>query len=53
MRALIDPGIYAHGVEQLSLFTQTPGGPALPAPGDAVTVVQAAQEAVACLARAM
>ncbi len=34
IRALVDPSIYAVGVEQLSLFGQGAGAPALPAGGD-------------------
>lgn len=53
VRALIDPGVFSHGVEQLSLFGSSPAGPALPAPGEVKSVAEAAGEAVRCLARAM
>lgn len=53
VRALIDPGIYAHGVEQLSLFQPNINAPVLPGPEDVKTVAEAAQEAVTCLAKAI
>ncbi|NLW78578.1 MAG: putative DNA modification/repair radical SAM protein [Ruminococcaceae bacterium] len=54
VRALIDPGVYSAGMEQLSLFGPPGMGlPALPGPGDVATVAQAAEEVVACLAKAM
>jgi len=49
VRALIDPGVFSHGVEQLSLFRPNATGPALPGPGDVKTVAEAAQEAITCL----
>lgn len=54
VRALIDPGIYSAGVEQMSLFG--PGDdslPALPQHNDMLKIAQAAEEAVQCLAKAM
>ncbi|MGD9559495.1 MAG: putative DNA modification/repair radical SAM protein [Oscillospiraceae bacterium] len=54
VRALIDPGVFSAGVEQLSLFG--PGGadvPRLPGPGEVACVAEAAEEAVTCLAKAM
>lgn len=54
LRALIDPGIYSAGVEQLSLFDdQTVNGVALPGARDVKNIAEAAQEAVKCLAQAM
>lgn len=53
VRALIDPKVYSVGVEQLSLFGNEGSGPALPRAEDVKTVAQAAQEAVACLMKAM
>ena len=55
VRALIDPKVYAFGVEQLSLF-DAPGVPvggsvvALPGSGDVSSVAEAVEEAVLCLA---
>jgi len=53
VRTLIDPGVHSFGVEQLTLFSHTPGLPELPGEGDVKTVAQAAEEAVSCLARAI
>lgn len=52
LRALVDPGVYTTGVEQLSLFgPQGSAGPALPGPGDVVSIAEAAQQAVKALAK--
>ncbi len=53
VRALIDPGIYHFGVEQLSLFQPNNNAPALPGTEDVKTVAEAAEEAVLCLKQAM
>ena len=54
VRALIDPGIYSAGVEQLSLFgPQGSGGPALPARAELVSIGEAAEEAVRSLVKAV
>ena len=53
VRALIDPGVFSAGVEQLSLFAPTQTGPALPAAGEVKSIAEAAEEAVSCLMRAM
>ncbi|MDL2324357.1 putative DNA modification/repair radical SAM protein [Ruminococcaceae bacterium OttesenSCG-928-A16] len=51
IRALIDPKVYAAGVEQLSLFgPQGPGGLALPQAQDVKNATEAAEEAVLCMA---
>ncbi len=52
VRALIDPGVYAHGVEQLSMFGPS-GRLALPGAGDVKSIAEAAQEAMQCLMKAM
>lgn len=51
-RALIDPGIYSAGIEQLSLFA-APAAPGLPTADDVSSVAEAAEEAVLCLAKAI
>lgn len=51
VRALIDPGVYSAGVEQLSMFG--PSGMVLPAADDVKTITEAAQEAVKCLMKAI
>lgn len=52
LRALIDPGVYSAGVEQLSLFGSKGNGlPALPGPQDVENVTQAVEEAVLCMAK--
>ncbi|MFV0413024.1 MAG: putative DNA modification/repair radical SAM protein [Oscillospiraceae bacterium] len=54
VRALIDPGIFTMGVEQLSLFApQQNARAALPGPEDISSVGQAVEEAVLCLAKAL
>lgn len=54
VRALIDPGVYSAGVEQLSLFAPEKGkGLALPQAQDVTSVAEAAEEAVLCLAKAL
>lgn len=61
VRALIDPGVYSMGVEQLSMF-QTEGQeglkahkPAivLPGPEDVVSGREGAEEVISCLAKAL
>mgnify|MGYP002409078743 CR=1 FL=1 len=47
VRALVDPGVFSHGVEQLSLFGS--GGVPLPGPADVKSMAEAAEEAVKCL----
>ncbi len=49
IRALIDPGVFAYGTEQLSLFAPSSGN-ALPGTGDVATIHEAVEEAVLCLA---
>ncbi|MFV0352484.1 MAG: putative DNA modification/repair radical SAM protein [Oscillospiraceae bacterium] len=51
-RALIDPGVYSAGIEQLSLFA-APAAPGLPTTNDVSSVAEAAEEAVLCLAKAI
>ena len=53
VRALIDPSVYSMGVEQLSLFGAPDAGPALPRAEDVVSIAQAAEEAVLCLAKVL
>lgn len=54
VRALIDPGVYSGGVEQISMFGPAGGtGPALPGPQDVASIAEAAEEAVKCLAKAI
>ena len=50
-RALIDPGVFTHGVEQLSLFPAV--APSLPAAANAMTTRDAVEEAVLCLASSL
>jgi len=50
VRALIDPNVFAFGVEQLSLFGDSPAFQLLPAAKEAETVTEAVEEAVSCLA---
>lgn len=52
VRALIDPGVFSYGTEQLTLFSNNPG-PALPGPGDVKTVAEATQEAIVSLSKAI
>ncbi|MDL2257837.1 putative DNA modification/repair radical SAM protein [Eubacteriales bacterium OttesenSCG-928-K08] len=47
LRALIDPGVFKHGMEQISLFG--PSGRALPGASDVKQVDEAVEEAVLCL----
>ena len=49
IRALIDPNIYAFGMEQLSLFPDMPGPRPLPAAGDVKSITEAVEETVRCL----
>jgi putative DNA modification/repair radical SAM protein len=54
VRALIDPGVFSGGMEQLSLFEPAGKGlPALPGSGDVASVAEAAEEAVRSLAKAI
>jgi len=58
IRSLIDPNVYKAGTEQLSLFGASNGIAAggkllLPSPGEALSVAEAAEEAVLCLARGL
>ncbi len=53
VRALIDPSVYSMGVEQLSLFGAPDVGPALPRSEDVLSIAEAAEEAVLCLAKAL
>lgn len=48
VRALLDPNVYSFGMEQLSLFQDTPGR--LPAARDVKSVTEAVEETVLCLA---
>ena len=52
-RALIDPKVYAFGVEQLTMFDLPGVKHALPGPGDVRTVGEAVEEAVLCLQSAL
>ncbi len=52
-RALIDPKIYAYGVEQLTMFDLPGVKFALPGPGDVRSVGEAVEEAVLCLQSAL
>ena len=49
VRALIDPNIYSFGVEQLSLFQDTPALRPLPAAREARSITEAVEETVLCL----
>ncbi|MPN47171.1 hypothetical protein SDC9_194772 [bioreactor metagenome] len=51
VRALVDPGVFSFGTEQLSFFG--PGPLALPGAGDVRTVDEAVKEAVKCLSSAL
>jgi predicted DNA-binding helix-hairpin-helix protein len=50
VRALIDPKVYSFGMEQLSLFGDTPGLRPLPAARDMKSINEAVEETVLCLA---
>jgi len=50
VRALIDPTVYAFGMEQLSLFQDLPGSRALPTARDVKSITEAVEETVLCLA---
>lgn len=52
VRCLIDPKVYSFGVEQLSLFAPD-SNKLLPGSNDVSNMVQAAEEAVLCLAKAL
>lgn len=52
-RALIDPKIYAFGVEQLTMFNLPQMKQALPGPNDVRTADEAVEEAVLCLKNAL
>ncbi len=49
VRALIDPNIYSFGVEQLSLFQDTPALRPLPAAREVRSITEAVEETVLCL----
>ncbi|MCL1964513.1 MAG: putative DNA modification/repair radical SAM protein [Firmicutes bacterium] len=53
IRSLIDPGVFAFGAEQVSLFGTSEDQLALPSAGDAPDVVHAVEEAVKCLAASL
>ena len=53
VRALVDPDVYAFGMEQLSLFQDTPGSRQLPAARDVKSITEAVEEAVLCLASSL
>jgi len=53
IRSLIDPGVYAFGAEQISLFGAPSGQPALPSGEDAPNIGHAVEEAVKCLAASL
>ncbi len=54
VRALIDPGIFSAGVEQLSLFAPAADARfALPGAGDVKNIAEAAAEAVSCMVKAI
>ncbi|MCL2512596.1 MAG: putative DNA modification/repair radical SAM protein [Oscillospiraceae bacterium] len=50
VRALIDPGVFSFGTEQMSLFGPAGGRLALPGAKDVSSIAEAAEEAVLCLA---
>jgi putative DNA modification/repair radical SAM protein len=50
VRALIDPNVYSFGMEQLSLFQESPGLRLLPTARDVKSVTEAVEETVLCLA---
>jgi predicted DNA-binding helix-hairpin-helix protein len=50
VRALLDPNVYSLGMEQLSLFQDTPGLSRLPTARDVKSVTEAVEETVLCLA---
>lgn len=49
VRALIDPGVFVFGMEQLSLFQNTPEAQGLPTAGDVKSIAEAVEETVLCL----
>lgn len=53
VKALIDPKVFAFGMEQLSLFDQMSGVQALPGARDASSITEAVEEAVLCLASSL
>jgi len=53
IRALIDPKIHSFGIEQLSLFPDTPGSRLLPAAQDVKSITEAVEETVLCLASSL
>ena len=53
LRALIDPGIFSFGMEQLSLFDNSVGPLSLPGSSDVSSVNDAVEEAVLCLASSL
>ena len=50
VRALIDPGVFSHGMEQLSMFGNGGNQLALPGKEENMSVADAVEEAVLCLA---
>ncbi|SHI22973.1 putative DNA modification/repair radical SAM protein [Sporobacter termitidis DSM 10068] len=53
VRALIDPKVYSFGMEQLSLFEETPGLRPLPTARDVKSMAEAVEETVLCLASSL
>lgn len=53
VRALIDPKVYSFGMEQLSLFQDTPFPRALPTARDVKSIAEAVEETVLCLASSL
>lgn len=53
IRALIDPKVYAFGMEQLSLFPDVPGPQKLPTARDVKSITEAVEETVLCLAASL
>jgi hypothetical protein len=53
VRALIDPKVYSFGMEQLSLFQDTPGVRPLPTARDVHSITEAVEETVLCLASSL
>lgn len=53
VRALIDPNVYTFGMEQLSLFQETPAPRALPAARDVKSIAEAVEETVLCLSASL
>ena len=53
VRALIDPEVYAFGMEQLSLFQDAAGPRPLPTARDVRSITEAVEETVLCLASSL